>query len=541
MKATPPADPDEVVASQDNPGLARSAGLIGLATMTSRVLGLARDQVLAYFFGAGNDMDAFLIAFRIPNLLRDLFAEGAMSAALIPTFTRQLTQHGKPHVWRLGNNLLTAVLVMTVPLVLLGMLFAGPIVRMYAHDYAQVPGKLELTIWLTRIMFPFLTLVALAAVVMGMLNALQRFFVPALSTAMFNIAMIGCAFMLVPLMPALGLPRVTAIAIGTIIGGIGQFAVQWPVLRHEGFRYHPHFDTTDPDLRHVAALMAPSIIGLGAVQVNLFVNSILATGQGTGAVSWLNYAFRLMYLPIGLFGVSIATAAIPGISTHAAREDSASLRRAISRGLRLMLMLNVPATFGLIALAGPIVALIFERGSFTTDDTMATASALVFYAPGLIGYSVVKVAAPAFYALRDSRTPTVVSVLTMILNVVLNVALVRTMGYRGLALGTAGAALFNAGVLLWRLETRLGGLERAQTTIALGKIAIASTIMALVAWGVERVLHALMPGPGTAILAIQVGAAIGAGLVGLAACGHLLRIDEFVEVQQSMGIRVRGA
>jgi len=541
MKATPPADPDEAVASQDHPGLARSAGLIGLATMTSRVLGLARDQVLAYFFGAGNDMDAFLIAFRIPNLLRDLFAEGAMSAAFIPTFTRQLALHGKPHAWRLGNNLLTAVLVTTVPVMLLGMLFAGPIVRMYAHGYAQVPGKLELTIRLTRIMFPFLTLVALAAAVMGMLNALQRFFVPALSTAMFNIAMIGCAFMLVPLMPALGLPRVTAIAIGTIIGGVGQLAVQWPVLRHEGFRYHPHFDTTDPDLRQIGALMAPSIIGLGAVQVNLFVNSILATGQGTGAVSWLNYAFRLMYLPIGLFGVSIATAAIPAISTHAAREDSASLRRAISRGLRLMLMLNVPATFGLVALAGPIVALIFERGSFTTDDTMATGSALVFYAPGLIGYSVVKLASPAFYALRDSRTPTVVSVLTMILNIVLNVALVRTMGYRGLALGTAIAALFNAGVLLWRLETRLGGLEGARTMIALGKIAIASTIMALVAWGVDRVLHALIPGTGTATLAIQVGSAIGAGLVALAACAHVLRIDEFVEVRQSIGIRFWGA
>lgn len=516
----------------DDRGLARSAGLIGIATMTSRVLGLVRDQVLAYLFGARNEMDAFLIAFRIPNLLRDLFAEGALSAAFVPTFTRQLALSGKPRAWQLGSNVITALLVTTVPLVLLGMFLARPIVRLYARGYVDVPGKLELTISLARIMFPFLTLVALAAAVMGMLNALRRFFVPAFSTAIFNVATILCAFTLVPVMPAFGLPSVTAIAIGTVLGGVGQIAVQWPVLRRAGFRYRPHLDATDPDLRHIAALMAPSIVGLAAVQVNLFVNSILATGQGTGAVSWLNYAFRLMYLPIGLFGVSIATAAIPGISTQAAREDTAAMRRAISHGLRLMLMLNVPATFGLVALAGPVVALIFERGNFTPLDSFATSSALVWYAPGLLGYSVVKLASPAFYALRDSRTPVVVGVLTMLLNVVLNVTLVRTMGYRGLALGTALAALFNAGILLWRLRTRLDGLEGKQTALALGKISVAATMMAVGAWSMERMLRVLVPGTGVSARAFQVGTAIGAGLVVLGVSAHLLRIVEFSEVRR---------
>ena len=527
MSAISGAGSDEPAGSSGSSRLAWSAGVIGVATMTSRLLGLVRDQVLAYFFGAGNDMDAFLIAFRIPTLLRDLFAEGAMSAAFVPTFMRQLTLYGKVRAWRFGNNVITALLAVTLPLALLGMLFTGPIVRLYAHDYAQVPGKLELTIRLTRVMMPFLTLVALAAAMMGMLNALQRFFVPALSPAMFNVGTILCAFILVPAMPAMGLAAITAIAIGTIVGGLGQIAVQWPVLHREGFRYRPSLDVRDRDLRDLGALMVPSVVGLAAVQVNLFVNSILATSEGTGAVSWLNYAFRVMYLPIGLFGVSIATAAIPDISLYAARADLAGMRRAISRGLRLMLMLNIPATLGLATLSGPIVALIFERGSFMTADTGATSSALVFYAPGLIGYAIVRLASPSFYALRDSRTPVVVSVLTMVLNVVLNLMLVRIMGYRGLALGTAMAALFNGGVLLWLLSARLGGLDGARTAIAFGKIAVAATTMAASAWGVERLLHTVEWGSRTLDRAFQVGSAIGAGLIVLGASAHLLRIEEF--------------
>ena len=235
---------------------------------------------------------------------------------------------------------------------------------MFAADYAAVPGKLELTVLLTRIMFPFLVLVALAVAFMGMLNSLGHFFVPALSPALFNVGAIVGAIVLVPLMKYLGWHPVAGLAFGTLVGGLLQAAVQWPTLRREGFRFSPAFDLRDPALREILILMGPGTIGLAAVQINQFVNTVLATGEGTGAVSWLNYAFRLMYLPIGLFGVSIATAAVPAIATLAANDDKAGMRRTISSGLRLMLMLNVPATIGLIALAGPIVSLIFERGSF---------------------------------------------------------------------------------------------------------------------------------------------------------------------------------
>ena len=268
--------------------LASSAGLVGSATMISRLLGLARDQVFAYLFGANNAMDAFYVAFRIPNLFRDLFAEGAMNAAFVPTFTRQLTRYGKDQAWKLANNVINTLAISTGLLVIIGIVSAGPLITFLASDYASVPGKLELTALLTKITLPFLTLIAIAAAFMGMLNSLQRFFIPALSPAMFNISTIFCAFALVPVMPKFGLAPITAIAIGTLVGGLGQLVIQWPALRREGYRYRPVLNLGDQPLRDVLILMGPGILGVAATQINLLVNLILATGEGTGAVSWLS-------------------------------------------------------------------------------------------------------------------------------------------------------------------------------------------------------------------------------------------------------------
>jgi putative peptidoglycan lipid II flippase len=264
-----------------NPGLARSAGLAGAATLASRILGLVREQVLAALFGAGNEMDAFIVAFRIPNLVRDLFAEGSMSAAFVPAFTRDLTRGGKPAAWRLGNNVLNTLLLVTFTLVVAGLVFTRPLVTLYAGDYASVPGKLELTIRLTRVTLPFLMTIVVAAVAMGMLNSLHHYFVPALSPAMFNVAMIVCSVVLVPLMPSLGFPRIMAIAVAVLLGGLGQILIQWPPLAREGFRYAPVFDPGDKALRDVVVLMGPGTIGMAATQVNIFVNTLLATSHGT--------------------------------------------------------------------------------------------------------------------------------------------------------------------------------------------------------------------------------------------------------------------
>ncbi len=512
-----------------NTRLARSAGLIGAATLTSRVLGVAREIVLAALFGAGNQMDAFNVAFRIPNLLRDLFAEGAMSAAFVPAFTRQLGS-SREHAWRLGNHVINALTIVTLICAAVGWFFAPALAHALAPEYAAVPGKLALTVLLTRIMLPFLATVAVSVAMMGMLNALRRFFIPALSPAMFNVATIISAFTLVPVMPRIGWPPIAGIAFGTLLGGLGQMAIQWPLLRREGWRYQPRVDWRDPGLREVLMQMAPGTLGLAAVQVNVFINTILATGQGTGAVSWLNYAFRLMYLPIGLFGISIGTAALPEISRLAAAADVPALRRTIAGALRLMLVLNVPATIGLVVLARPVVSLLLERGRFGPDDTAATAAALACYAPGLVGYSAVKIASPSFYALHDSRTPLVVSVVAVVTNVVLNLTLVQVMGYRGLAIGTAVAATLNAGLLLWILQTRLGGLEARRTMRTLLSILVASGAMGVAAWLTEWLLELAFPGTRTMLRAVRVFASIGVGVLTFAGIAGALGIEEVHDV-----------
>ena len=510
--------------------LTRSAGLISIATLTSRILGVVRETVLAYYFGASASMqmDAYNVAFRVPNLLRDLFAEGAMTAAFVPAFTRTLAERGREHAWRLGNLVINALLLITGAVVILSMLFAEPITSaIVAAEFASVPGKLELTTMLTRVMLPFLTTVAVAVAMMGMLNSLHRFFIPSLSPAMFNVATIGCAIGLVPLLTYYGYQPILAIAIGTLLGGLGQIAVQWPALRREGFRYQAIVDFRDPELRQVLRMMVPGTLGVAAVNINLLVNTWLATNEPEGAVSWLGYAFRLMYLPIGLFGVSIATAALPEISRHAVSDDIGSIRSTVSGALRMMLMLNVPAMAGLMVLADPIVALLYQRGMFDARDTAATAVALICYAPGLLGYSIVKIASPTFYSLKDSRTPAIVSIMSVAMNLVLNLVLVRYYGFRGLALGTAIAALFNAALLLWLLRGRLDGLDGRRLSVAVAKIIPASAVMAVVAVLVSRWFDDAYPGAGELMKAMRVAVSIAAAVVALAISARLLRIDEF--------------
>ena len=497
--------------------------------MTSRILGVVREQVLAALFGAGNAMDAYNVAYRIPNLVRDLFAEGAMSSAFVPTFTRHLATAGKESAWRLANYVINALIVITGVLVVLGIVFAEPIVASFAGAYRSVPGKIELTVLLTRIMLPFLSFVAVAAACMGMLNSLHRFFIPALSPAMYNVSTIACAFLLVPVMPALGLPAIAGIAVGSLIGGAAQLAVQWPALRREGFVYRPMLEWGDESLRRVLVLMGPGTIGLAATQVNVFVNTVLATGEGTGAVSWLNYAFRLMYLPIGLFGISIATATLPAVSRHAALEERDDVRRTVADGMSLMMMLNVPATVGLLVLAVPIVRVIFERRAFSPADTLATAAALQFYALGLVGYSVVRIASPVFYALGQNRTPVTISVVTVLVNAALNVALVRLMGYRGLALGTSIAALLNATLLMVLLRRQLGGLEGRRIAGSFLRIAAASAIMGAAVMLVDAAGAAWVPGASLLRQLVRLALSLVVAFAVLAAAAHMLRIPEFRE------------
>lgn len=536
MADAPPAAPPPAGPSRT---LARSAGTIGAATMTSRVLGLVREQVMAYLFGAGNAVDAFYVAFRIPNLVRDLFAEGALSAAFVPTFTRYLRKEGRPAAWRLGSNVLNALAIVTGVLVLAGMLAAEPLVAVLAGSFADVPGKFELTVRLTRIMLPFLMFASLAAACMGMLNALDRYLVPALAPAVFNIASIATTLTAIPVLAWLGLPLIYAMAVGVIAGGLGQVLIQWPSLRREGFRHAAVLDPAEPGLRQVLLLMGPGTIGLAATQVNIFINTWLATGEGPGAVSWLSYAFRLMYLPLGIFGVAIATASLPAIARRAADGDLAGMRATVSSGLALTLALTVPATVGLMVLAGPIVALLFERGEFTASDTAATAAALTYYVIGLAGYSVVRIATPTFYALGDPRTPVMVTAGSVATNVVLNILLVREMGYVGLGLGTSLTALLNGTVLLLLLRRRLGGLDGWRLLGVFARVLAAAAVMGVAAWGADRAMAAAWPGGGFVRLLGRVGVSIGLALAVLAAASYALRLAELNDIVRLAVARLR--
>ena len=528
--------------SSSSGALARRAASGTVATMASRVLGVVREVVLASLFGAGNDMDAFRIAFRVPNMLRDLFAEGVMSAAFVPTFTRRLTLDGRSSALRLGLSATNALLVITGTVVVLGIVFAEPLVRvLVTEEYARIPGQVPLTVLLSRIMMPFLTFIAVAATAMGMLNALHHFFLPALSPAIFNVVSIAGTLLLVGVMPRFGLPEVAAIAIATTAGGCAQWGMQLPLLRREGFRYRPVLQWRDEGLRRMLLMMAPGTLGLAATQVNLLVGSYLAS-SATGVVSRLEWAFRLMYLPIGLFGVSIAAATLPAVSRQHAEQETGRVRETVANGLSLMLMLNVPAAVGLAVLATPIVRVMYEHGRFTAGDTPQTALALQLYAIGLVGYSVVRIVSPVFYAVGANRVPVIVSVATVLLNAALSVAFVRAtpLSYNGLPLATSIAALFNGALLVFLLRRHTNGLEGCRLAAALGRISVASAAMGVTAYAAERVLVPVLPDGHLAAEILRLVLTIGAATAVLAMAAHVLRIREFQMAVAALARRTRG-
>jgi len=495
---------------------------------------MVRDAVQAAYFATGTAADAFNVATRIPQLLRDLFAEGAMSAAFVPTFTKTLATEGRDAAWKLGSQVINALVLVTGVLVVLGIVFAGPLVMLYAEDYQNIAGKLPLTIELARVNMPFLLLIAVASACMGMLNAHKRFVAPAVAPALYNVVFILCTIVFVPIFVATGVEPVMALSAGMLLGGVAQIVMQWPDLKREGYRHSWSIDFRNPHLREMLILMGPATLGVAAAQINLLVNTSLATGAEEGAVTALNFAFRLMYMPVGIIGVAVATAAIPDLARHAAAQNLGDMRGTLSWGMRLMLMLSVPATVGLMVLASPIIQLVFERGQFGAHSTTLVAGALFYYAPGIVSYSLVKILSPSFYSLRDSRTPMLISLVTIAVNLVLNLWLIDQMGFKGLALGTSIAATVNAGLLLVFLSRRIDGIDGTRIGTALLKITVASVVMGAAAWAAERGLNALLPetllGTVEVERAVRVLGAVGAGMAVLALASWALRIEEFRQV-----------
>lgn len=528
-----PTEPEPAALFPGNHSLAGTAWKISAAIMISRILGLAREIVQAKYFGAGFYTDAFYIAYRIPNLLRDLFAEGALSAAFLPAFVRSLTREGPESAWLLANRLISALLVLLGVITLVFFFGAKIFVFMLAAGYADIPGKFELTVLMTRILAPFLLCVSLASVFMAMLNACGSFFMPAMASSAFNICCILAGIFLSPYMPYWGLDPIVSMAVGALIGGISQFAVMLPSARALGFRFRWSLNLADPRLRQIGTLMVPALVGLSATQINITVDNQLAAGFGDGPVSWLSYAFRLMQLPIGVFGIAIATVTMTQVSHHAARQEMDKLGATADAGLKLAACLTFPATVGLLLFRNEIVQLLFERDRFQAADTVRTGEVVGYYACALFAYSAVKILVPAFYALQDTRTPLRMSVATVAAKIGLNFLLLQPLGYPGLALSTTLAAWLNY-ALLWRQLRRRCRLSGARSAwMPYVRIAAASLAMGALAWLVFQAGAWIVPASGGRIAGVDLALGCRLSLAILAAVASLLPLLRLCGVQEA--------
>jgi putative peptidoglycan lipid II flippase len=519
----------------------RAAGIVGLAVMCSRLLGLARELLLARLFGAGLAMDAFKVAFRIPNLLRDLFAEGALSTAFVTVFSKKTATGEDASAWALANKVATLATVVLSAVVLLGIGLAPLLVGQLAGGFA--PEKAALTVLLTQIMFPFILLVSLAALAMGLLNAKDVFGAPAMASSFFNIGSIVGGVALAYFMdPQFGPNALVGLSIGTLIGGAAQLLAQFPALRRVGYRFRPDFRWSDEGVRHVLRLMGPAVIAASAVQINVMINSKFASHiPGDGPVSWLDYAFRLMQLPLGVFGVAIGTVTLPLVSRHAANGDTPALRSTLARGLRLGLLLTVPSTLGLMFLAEPIISLIYESGKFDAEATRQTAAALRYYALGLAAYSGIKVLAPAFYAIDRRTTPMMVSFGAIGVNLALNWLFTYRlgMGHCGLALSTGCVALANFLALYLLMRSALGALESRDLLVGLGKVLVAGAALAAVCVYGGGFVGLGTAGGGKLILGAQLGGVITVAALTFFVCARLLRVAEMEDLLGAVRRRLK--
>jgi putative peptidoglycan lipid II flippase len=539
--------------------VARSAGIVSIAVMFSRVVGLVRETIFAKYFGAGFLYDAFVVGFRVPNLLRDLFAEGALSAAFVKVFTDYQIKNSEAEAWRLASMVFNGLAVVLSVVCIAGIFLSPVFVKIITYNYLGDPAhyypqeKAALATLLMQIMFPFILLVALAALAMGVLNTKGRFGIPASASTAFNIVSIVVGLALAFWLSGgtweqsddkLAIPSDAAqwamigMAIGTLIGGAAQFLIQLPSLWKVGFRFSLRLSFRDEGVRRVMRLMGPAVIGTGAVQVKVLVDTIVASGIDGGA-SWLSYAFRLMQFPIGLFGVAIGTAAIPALSRLAASDDKSGFRDTLSGALRLVFLLSIPSACGLIVLGEPIIGLIYERGRFDAFDTNMTAWALTAYSIGLAGYAAIKVLSPSFYALDDAKTPMYVSVASIAIHVISSFGLMQLLsnvgvtperpngfGHVGVALATSLVALGNFLALALLMQRRIGRINGGAIVSVVLRVLAASAAMSAVAYASYHFLASTFVTKTLLVRATEALVSIGLAGAAFLIAARLLRIEE---------------
>jgi putative peptidoglycan lipid II flippase len=461
--------------------ISRGVRSFTIGTALSRVMGLVRESVFAHLFGVGAATDAFNVAFRIPNLLRDLFAETALSAAFVPVLTGEKAK-SKEAENKLASNIFNVLFVVTGLVSIAGLLLSPYLARLIAFGFGRIPGKIDLTAQLTAVLFPFLLFVSLGAWAMSYLNTEKSFFLPSVAPALFNLFSI-----LVPLLTygwyvARGKEPIFGMAVGVLIGGLMQFLIQVPLAYKKGYRYSFFLSFRDPEFRRVMALFIPVAIGLAGTRINVLINTILVTPLAQGSVSWLNYAFRIMHLPLGLFGIAVGTVALPSLSKLVLERDVAAIRSTLADSLKMVLFLTVPTSILIAFLARPITRIIYQRGHFTAADTAATAAALILYTLGIPFMAALRNVAAVYYAHKDAKTPMYASFASIGLNIVLNLTLMWVLGFLAFPLSTALAAVLNVAILIILLPKKIGKTDMRPMGIYFAALAAASVLGGAGAW-----------------------------------------------------------
>ncbi|MFH1612554.1 MAG: murein biosynthesis integral membrane protein MurJ [bacterium] len=462
----------------DQKKIIKSTGILTFATSLSRIFGLVRESVFAYFLGTSPVAAAFIIAFKIPNLLRTCFAEGALSASFIPTFTDYLTTSTQKEISKMVNAVLNALIIFLIGITLLGIFFSPLVVRLITLN--NPPDSLSLVINLTRLMFPYIFFVSIAALFMGVLNSYHHFFMPALGPLVLNVMIVFSFYFICPFFNQDWNHRIYGVGIGVLLGGLGQILIQFPALKKIKIKYNFCFNFSHPALKKISHLMIPSIIGLGVTQINFFVDTMLACKLGAIAITGLNYGNRIIQFPLGLIGVSIANVNFPVMAQYASSGKIEKLKQSLFDSLNLVFFISLPITFGLMILSKPIIRLIFERGAFDTNSTMASVQALFFYSIGLFAYMAVKNLVTVFYSLKDTKTPLKIGIIALVSNIILNLILMVPLKHGGLALATAFSSFINMIGLFFFLRKKIGNLGIKKLLKSFFKFLFLSLIMGII-------------------------------------------------------------
>jgi len=515
----------EQVKNSENSKVAKAAGVVGIATMISRIFGFIRDMVVAALFGASWIYDAFLIAFRIPNLLRRLIGEGSLTVSFVPVFTEYLRNKSRQEALELAHVAFTLLSIILVVISILGVLLAPLIVALQAPGFIQTPDQFALAVFLTRLMFPYIFFMSLVALCMGILNSFRHFAAPALSPVILNISMIAAALLLRDYFAE----PITALAIGVMIGGVLQLAMQWPFLSKFKVKFKFNFNWQHPGIKQMTVLLFPAILGAAVGTINVFVGNVLASFLPKGSVSYLYYADRIMELPLGVFAIAIGTASLPSLSEHALQGNREALKSTLSFSMRLMLFVTIPAMVALMALNLPIISVLFQRGAFDAQATVLTAQALFCYALGLWAFSLLRVVVAVFYSLQDAKWPMKAAVITLIVNLVASIILMFPLKHLGLALANSLAAAVNVIILGIVLRKKIGFFLDRDFYFSTLKIIASSLVM----WGAIMLINVFLPwdsGSSFRSRLIYLLTTITAGAATFFICSYFLKSPEMTSI-----------